>query len=87
MGKKIVSTLVILVAKKGKKIQSKCQKYFKRHDDLILIGKEGKKIYDLIKDFNTFIYDYTLHRGRKQSCSYFLQVFSTEEVLKIHVKN
>lgn len=73
--------------KKGKRSNLNAKKYFKIHDEFILIGKEGKKIYDLIKDFNRFIYDYTLHRGRKQFCSYFLQVFSTEEVLKIHVKN
>ena len=28
--------------------------------DFLLIGEEGKKYYVLIKDFNTFMYDYTL---------------------------
>ena len=31
-----------------------------------------------IKDFNTFMYDNTLHRGRKHFCDYCLQAFSTE---------
>ena len=43
-----------------------------------LIGKEGKKHYVLIKDFNTFMYDHTLHRGKKHFCLYCLQTFSTE---------
>ena len=38
---------------------------FKRHVDLLLLGEEGKKHYVLIKDFNTFMYDHTLHRRRK----------------------
>ena len=41
--------------------------------------------YVLIKDFNTFIYDYTLHRGRKNFCRDCLQAFSTREILKNHV--
>ena len=32
--------------------------------DLLLIGEEGRKHYVLIKDFNTFMYDHTLHCGR-----------------------
>ena len=35
-----------------------------KHFDLLLIGKEGKILYVLIKDFNTFMYDYTLHHGK-----------------------
>ena len=40
--------------------------------DLLLVGKEGKKHNVLIKDFNTFMYDHTLHRGRKHFCRYCL---------------
>ena len=36
--------------------------------DLSLIGEEGKRHYVLIKDFNTFMYDHTLHRGKKHFC-------------------
>ena len=34
-----------------------------KHVDLLLIGKQGKRHYVLIKGFNTFMYDHTLHRG------------------------
>ena len=33
------------------------------------------------------MYDYTLHCGRKQFCRYHLQAFSTEEILKSHIKD
>ena len=47
--------------------------------------KEKKRQYVLIKDFNTFVYDHTLQRGRKQfCCCYCLHVFSTKEILKCH---
>ena len=52
-----------------------------KHVDLLLIGKEGKGHNVLINDFNTFMYDHTLHRGRKhrgRKC-YCLQAFSAEE--------
>ena len=35
-----------------------------KHADLILIEDKGKKHYVLIKDFNTFMYDHTLHRRK-----------------------
>ena len=41
-----------------------------KHIDLLLIGEEGKGHYVLIKDFNTFMYGHTLHRGRKHFCRY-----------------
>ena len=44
-------------------------------------------MYDLIKDFYTFIYDHTLHCERKQLCHYCLQAFSTEKILKCHFKD
>ena len=50
---------------------------FKRHVDLFLMGEEGKKHYVLIIDFDTFMYDDTLHRGRKNFCRYCLLAFST----------
>ena len=33
------------------------------------------------------MYDHTLHRGRKHFCRYCLQAFSTEEILKRHIKD
>ena len=55
-----------------------------KHVDLLLIG-EGEKHYVFIKDFNTFMYDHSLHRGRKHFCC--LHDFNTEEILKRHIKD
>ena len=52
-----------------KNIQSIYQKHvIKKKLDLLLIREEHKKHYVLIKDFNTFMYDHTLRRGRKLEC-------------------
>ena len=51
-----------------------------KHVDLSLIGEKGKRHNVLIKNFNTFMYDHTLHRGRKHFCHYCLQAFSTEDI-------
>ena len=51
-------------------VPKKCEE---KHVNLLLIGKEGKRRYVLIKDFNTFMYDQTLHRGRK----HFLSILCT----------
>ena len=47
--------------------------------DLLLIGEEGKRHYVLVKDFNTFMYNYTLHCERKHFCRFCLQSYSTEK--------
>ena len=47
-----------------------------KHVDLLLIGEKGKRHYVLVKDFNTFMYDHTLHGGTKHFCQYYLQAFS-----------
>ena len=67
-------------------IQSMYQKNFceDKHVDLVLMEEGGKKHYALTKSFNTFMYDYTQHRGRKHFCRYCLQAFRTAEVLKCH---
>ena len=39
--------------------QKKCRE--EKHVDLLLIGEEGKIHYVLIKDFNTFMDNHTLH--------------------------
>ena len=59
----------------------------KKHVDLLLIREEGKRYYVFVKDFSRFIYVHTLHRGRKHFCHYYLQAFSTEEILKLHIKD
>ena len=55
-----------------------------KHIDLLLIGEKSKRHYVLIKDLNTFMYDHTLHCGRKHFCCYYLHAFSTEKILKHH---
>ena len=49
--------------------------------------EEGKRNYVFIKDFHTFMYDHILHHGRKHFCRYCLHAFSTEEILKNHIKD
>ena len=44
---------------------------FKIHVNLLLIGEK-------VKRFSTFMYDQTLHRGRKHFCRYCLHDFSTK---------
>ena len=57
------------------------KKFFEeKHVDLWLIEEEGKRHYVLIKEFDTFMYDYTLHRGRKHFC---LQAFSIQKNVKM----
>ena len=63
------STLEFLVMK-IRKIYNLCVKKCceDKHVDVLLIGEGEKKLYVLIKDFNIFIYAYTLHHGRKRFC-------------------
>ena len=80
--------LMFLVMKIKKNVQSAYQKLLgKRHVDLLLIGEEGKRHNVLIKDFNTFMHDHTLHRGRKHFSWCCLQAFITEEILRRHIKD
>ena len=51
---------------------------------LLLICEREKNI---IKDFNTFMYDHTLHRGRKHFYHYCFQAFRTAEKLKCQIKD
>ena len=55
--------------------------------NLLLITKDEKKHYVLIKDFNTFMYNQSKHKERKHFCMYCLQCFSSERVLGNHVNN
>ena len=65
-------------------VSKKCEE---KHLDLLLIGEEGKRHYVFIKNFNTFMYDHTLHCGKKHFCCCCLQAFSTEEILKCCIKD
>ena len=66
-------------------VSKKC--FEEKHIDLLLIEEKEKRHYVLIKDFNTFMYNHTLHCRKKHFCCYCLQAFGTEEILKCHIKN
>ena len=50
----------------------------------MLIEVKENRHYVVIKKFNTFMYDHTLHL---HFCLYSLQIFSTEKILKRHIKD
>ena len=50
----------------------------------MLIEVKENRHYVVIKKFNTFMYDHTLHL---HFCLYSLQTFSTEKILKLHIKD
>ena len=60
---------------------------FKGQMNLLLITKDEKKHYVLIKDFNAFMYNQSKHKERKHFCMYCLQCFSYERILANHVNN
>ena len=60
---------------------------FKDQMNLLLITKDEKKHYVLIKDFNAFMYNQSKHKERKHFCMYCLQCFSSESILANHVNN
>ena len=50
---------------KARKVSNQCVKNtFNGHFYLLLIGEGGKRLYVLIKDFNTFMKDHLLHCRR-----------------------
>ena len=55
--------------------------------DLLLAGEAEKNHNVLIKDFNTFMNDHTLHRGRKHFYCYCLQAFRTAETMISYFKD
>ena len=55
--------------------------------NLLLITKDKKKHYVLIKDFNSFMYNQTKHKNKKHFCMCCLQCFSCERILANHVNN
>ena len=60
---------------------------FKDQMNLLLITKDEKKHYVLIKDFNAFMYNQSENKERKHFCMYCLQCFSSEIILANHVNN
>ena len=60
---------------------------FKDQMNLLLITKDKKKHYVLIKDFNAFMYNQSKHKKREHFCMYCLQCFSSERILANHVNN
>ena len=59
---------------------------FKEELNLLLIEQDGNKHYVLIKDFNSFMFKHSKHKGRKNFCMNCLQCFSTSELLNEHGK-
>ena len=47
---------------------------------------EGEKNTVFINDLNRFMYDHSLHHGRKHFCHYCLHAFIIEEILKCLIK-
>ena len=69
--KRIPSSLVFLVMKERKNIQSMYQRMLWRKTCWLIIDRRRrKKHYALINDFNRFVHDHSLHRGRKYFCRY-----------------
>ena len=60
---------------------------FKDQMNLLLITKDEKKHYVLIKYFNSFMYNQTKHKNKKHFCMYCLQCFSSERILANDVNN
>ena len=60
---------------------------FEDQMNLLLITKDEKKHYVLIKYFNAFMYNQSKHKERKHFCMYCLQCFSSERILANHVNN
>ena len=89
MKKRIPSALAFLVNENKEKypiyVSTKCCE--DKHIDLLLIGNGEKKHYVLINDFNRYMHDHSLHRGRRHFCRYFLHAFITEKILKRHIKD
>ena len=57
-----------------------------KHVDFLFIGGEDKTDYVLTESLNTFLYEYTLHLGRKNLCRYNLQCFGTVETISCQIK-
>ena len=65
-------------------VSKKC--FEEKHADLLLIQKEDKRYYVVIKYFDTSMYDHTLHQEIKHffGC---LKASRTAEKFKCHIKD
>ena len=62
------------------------QAMYANKNRFVIDRRRSKNHYALIKDITTFIYDHTIHHGRKHFCRYCIQA-SIAEILKLHVRN
>ena len=62
-------------------VSKKC--FEEKHLDLLVYILCWKTCNVLIKDFNKFMYDHTLHRRKKRFCCYYVKTFSTEKNIKM----
>ena len=60
---------------------------FEDQMNLLLITKDEKKHYVLIKDFSAFMYNQSKHKKKKHFCMFCLQCFSSESILVKHANN
>ena len=60
---------------------------FEDQMNLLLITKDEKRHYVLIKDFDKFMYNQSKHKERKHFCMYCLQCFSSESILAKYTNN
>ena len=60
---------------------------FEDQMNLLLITKDEKRHYVLIKDFNKFMYNQSKHKERKHFCMYCMQCLSSESILEKHTNN
>ena len=60
---------------------------FEDQMNLLLITKDKKRHYVLIKSFNAFMYNQSKHKEKKHFCMFCLQCFSFERVLAKHKNN
>ena len=60
---------------------------FKEQMNLLLITKDEKKHYVLIKDFNSFMYNQSKHKEKTHFCMFCLHCFSSESILVKHANN
>ena len=63
------------------------KKTFEDEMNLLLITKDEKRHYVLIKDFNKFMYNQSKHKEKKHFYMYCLQCFLSESILAKHSNN
>ena len=62
--------------KKKKYLLYTSKNAIKKHLDLLLLEEKDKNYCAIIKDFNTFMHNHTLHRGRKYFCCYWNNIWN-----------